>query len=50
MTTVDDSDGPATASVYSGTVRSSVSGASDVAGGAHKHVSPHIGQIDSGEP
>ena len=35
---------PSSGSVSSGAVRSSVSGASD---SAHKHVSPHIGQIDS---
>ena len=48
MTTLGDGGGPSATSVYSG-VRSSVSGASDVPGGAHKHISPHIGQIDSGK-
>ena len=52
MTTYED--GTSAASVHgsvhvgSGSVRSSVSGATDVLGIAHKHVSPHIGQIDSG--
>jgi Ras GTPase-activating-like protein IQGAP1 len=52
MTTLGGGGGPSATSVYSGVrsgVRSSVSGASDVPGGSHKHISPHIGQIDSGE-
>lgn len=48
MTTVGDGTGPPATSVYGG-VRSSVSGGADVPGGAHKHISPHIGQIDSGK-
>ena len=46
MTTPGD-DLPSSGAVSSGAVRSSVSGASDSASLAHKHVSPHIGQIDS---
>lgn len=50
MSTGVDGSGLPAKSIYSGTaVRSSVSGASDVPGGAHKHISPHIGQIDSGK-
>ena len=46
MTTPGE-DVPSAGSVYSGAVRSSVSGASDAPSVAHKHISPHIGQIDS---
>ena len=42
----EDIDGPAAGSVFGSAVRSSVSGGSDA---VHKHVSPHIGQIDSGK-
>ena len=44
-------DVPSASSVYGRTVRSSISSTSEVhsASVAHKHVSPHIGQIDSGK-
>ena len=47
MTTLGDDTSSASAYGGSASVRGSVSGASDVLGVAHKHASPHIGQIDS---
>ena len=49
MTTLGEGAGPPVTSVYSGAVRSSVSSVADAPGAAHKHLSPHIGQIDSGK-
>lgn len=47
MTTLEGDSSSASAYGGSASVRSSVSGASDVLGVVHKHASPHIGQIDS---